>query len=146
MRNRFSLDLLLLGLLGLLCGCGELQKQREYVGIPGDAVRTLAAKVLTEGGYTLERTEFKDFTVVATSKKLPARGGLEWHEIIVTAREYPVSPAKVELLVQVRIWRQPPIGDKEMLVNTFREERMAGEKALERLDQLPESVSISAAD
>ena len=124
-----------------ILGCTAPEKQREFQSIPGETVKNLVLKVLTDRGYSIQQTDFRDFVVSATSKRTEDRGifgsnGFTWNEVTVIAREYQSTPIRVDLLVQIQVWRQPPIGQKEMVKNSFTNDRLEGEKALEQLDLL----------
>jgi hypothetical protein len=138
-----ALRLALTTILVALSACAAPEKQREFVGVPGEQVKLSVLEVLRLRGYSLQENDFRDFVVKATSPRIEQRGifgsnGYTWHEIIVTAREYQTTPVRVDLLVQAQVWRQPPLGNKEMVKNTFTSERLEGEAALQQLDRVIE--------
>ncbi len=132
---------LLIAIVLLLASCAAPEVKFTYTDIQGSDVKSIVEEYLKDKNFSVKTTEVRNFKVFGKSKirkikKFIGSDLLEWDEITIIAQEYPFSPTQVDLLVQIQVWRQPPIGNKELVKSISNNRRLEGEKALLELDRL----------
>ena len=132
----------------IIAGCGSIETERRYTDVPGRKVQELAASVLRKNGYSTEERVYRDYTIYAKSEmiEVPATFVLAsyqtWTELEVTAREHSDTPILVDLLVGVKVWRQPKVGSKELVKSELERKRIEADRALRELDELVREFKI----
>lgn len=142
MLYRISMFLLICTLI-LLQSCAAPEKQFSYSDISGEEVKRKTIDFLKSNHFTIQEQDFHDYNIFAKSPQRVVRPwlglgseSLEWDEITIIAREYNATPVTVDLLIQVQIWRQPPIGEKELIKNVSNKRRLEGEAKLLELNKI----------
>lgn len=125
----------------IISGCAAPKLKYSYSGISGDSVQEITESFLRERRFTVQKDEVKTYTIFAKSeirneKTFFGRDILEWDEITIIAKEWPVIPVRVDLLVQVQVWEQKPLGEKQLIESVSNTKRLEGEQALRELDNL----------
>lgn len=128
-------------LILFITSCASPEVRFTYNNIEGVSVKNISEKYLTDNNFTVQTSEVKNYTVFGKSKVRKTTNFfgdeiLEWEEITIIAQELPFKIPKVKLLVQIQVWRKPPIGEKELVESISNRRRLEGEQALTELDLL----------
>ncbi|PHI34683.1 hypothetical protein CBQ28_23540 [Pseudoalteromonas sp. GCY] len=133
--------LLVSSLILFISSCASPELRFVYKNVEGKTVKNISEKYLVDNNFTVQTSEVKNYKVFGKSevRKTTNFFGseiLEWEEITIIAQELPFQTPEVKLLVQIQVWRQPPIGNKELVESISNSRRLEGEQALAELDSL----------